>query len=141
MHPYSKFAHPLLSRGSDATKPLVLVAPTPDPTSHPQECAPMEQHMAEEGELVYPVRSLRVPSLRLTRGLAGRKSLSFEGLVAGEYVEALAGPWATHSISSAEYLRSNNISPSGLSCVLSMPYQSALSPQQHRKKHPRLRHP
>lgn len=67
------------------------------------------EHMAEDDELVYPVRSLHIPSLRFTRALAGRKSLSFEGLLAGVYVEALADPGATHSFASAEYLRSNNI--------------------------------
>lgn len=98
MHAYSKFA----------ARPPVFVAPAPDPTSHPKEFAPME-HMAEDDELVYPVRSLSIPSLRFTRALAGRKFLSFEGLLAGAYVEALADPGATHSFASAEYLRANNL--------------------------------
>jgi hypothetical protein len=66
------------------------------------------EHMAEDDELVYCVQT-RAPSLRFTRALAGRKSLSFEGLLAGAYVEPLADSGATHSFVSADFLQNNGI--------------------------------
>lgn len=86
----------------------VFVAPPTNPAVHPRELAPME-HMAQDDELVYAVPSACLPKLRFTRGLAGKRSLDFEGLLAGVYVEALAGSGATHSFDSSKPLHDNGI--------------------------------
>jgi hypothetical protein len=65
--------------------------------------------VTEDDDLVYPVMS-SPPTLRFTRALEGYKSLSFEGLLAGVYVEALADRSATHSFASASFLQLNGIS-------------------------------
>jgi transposase InsO family protein len=86
-----------------------FIAPKTTPAKHPKEFVPME-HMHEEDELVYMVRQHELPTLRFTRALGGRKSLSFEGLLAGVFVEALTDSGATHSFASLNFLRSNGIS-------------------------------
>jgi hypothetical protein len=88
--------------------PAVFSSTTTDEVFHPDAFAPME-HMAGTDELVYSVGFPDVPTLRFTRALAGRKSLCFEGLIAGAYVLALADSGATHSFASLNYLHSNNI--------------------------------
>jgi hypothetical protein len=88
--------------------PPVFTAAAQDETLSPEEFIPME-HMAEDDDLVYPVMS-SPSTLHFTRALAGYKSLSFEGLLAGVYVEALADSGATHSFASASFLQNNGIS-------------------------------
>jgi hypothetical protein len=87
--------------------PPVYVSSTPGQVSHPEEFIPLE-HLGEDDEMVYSVPPA-VPTLRFTRALAGKKSLSFECLLAGSYVLALADSGATHSFASLEYLRNSNI--------------------------------
>jgi hypothetical protein len=84
---------------SGLLRPPIFIASSPDPTLHPRKYAPLE-HLALDDELVYPVED-GLPRPRFTRALAGLKSLSFEDLLAGAYLEALAdsqgseGPFET----------------------------------------------
>jgi hypothetical protein len=73
----------------------VFYPPSSEPTSRPKEFALME-HMASNDELVHPVED-GLPRLRFTRALAGHKSLVFEGLSAGAYLEAFADSRTSHS--------------------------------------------
>jgi hypothetical protein len=56
----------------------------PDAVEYPVEFVPMER-LAQDDELVYRVTSGSAPTLLSTRALAGKKSLSFQGLLAGVY--------------------------------------------------------
>jgi hypothetical protein len=74
----------------------VYLSSLPDAVGHPVEFVTMER-LAQDDELVYRVTSGSAPTLLSTRALAGKKSLSFEGLRAGAYVLALVDSGATHS--------------------------------------------
>jgi hypothetical protein len=87
----------------------VYISSRLEAVGHPVEFVPMD-HLAQDDELVYRVSLGGAPTLLSTRALAGKKSLSFDGLLAGAYVLALVDSGATHSFVSFQYLNDNHIS-------------------------------
>jgi len=86
----------------------VFHAPKPPATLHPRSWAPLD-HLHEDDELVYPVRTgSPVPTLRFLHSL-GRKSLKFEMLVRSVYCVCMTDSGATHSFMSLRFAKANSL--------------------------------
>jgi Retroviral aspartyl protease len=94
---------------------VVFHAPKPPATVFPKAWAPLE-HMCENDELVYPIRTVRqtsefaLPALRFLRSVPGRKSLRFEFLLRSVFCVGIVDSGATHSFITKRFCEQNCLS-------------------------------
>jgi hypothetical protein len=93
---------------------IVFHASKPPATIFPTTWAPLE-HLCEDDELVYPIRTVRqtpkfsLPALRGVNWTPGRKSLHFELLLRSVFGVGLLDSGATHSFVTKSFCKQNSI--------------------------------